>query len=299
MRLTTEGGNAKSGYMRLESEDSFIELKWEQFQPKKAKPLTEIADSFIKEMEKTRKRKISIHKKEETQVFEHDALFLHIKNKLKEFIYFWNCVESSRIVILRLVYPVVDTPTRRVIKRILGSFKCHSEGLNVWSLLGFSFESPPSFLLTERKIAVGRTSFLLLERELFPFSEKRRQILFEYFSMANVRYEDEYRDPDKWMGKWYWKDLKKRYRGIKFETSSTKKHKGHSMLIKQGHGTSGLYRRKKSIYTNATWYCSKLNRIYSVTISAHVSRPFYLKRRVDKEEFEKLSQDIIASIKCH
>lgn len=297
--MTKEGGNAKSGYMRFEAEDCFFEVKWEETQPKKVKPIQEVVDAFVKKLEKESKQKIAIRGKRSTHVFKHDALYISLKSNVEERIYFWYCKESLRTVIFRFAFKSIDATSRAIMRRMLTSLECHGEGPNVWSAFEFSFEAPQSLQLSDRKFMVGRTHLLLLEQKLTPFAEKRREIFLEYFSMANLQFEDEYKDLDKWMEKRYLKDLKKRYRNIKLQPSTGDKLNGHIADIKKSIGSSGLITRRSSLYTNAIWYCQDLNRIYSVTISEHVARPLPLKREIDEKEFEEFSKEIISSIKCH
>lgn len=298
-RLVSEGGNAKTGYMRLEAEDYFFELKWEEAQPKKLKPMPEVADTFIKKLEKDSKQKIPIQGKRSTHVSDHDALFLSLKSNLEERLYFWYCEESLRVMILRFAFKSMNMNSRRITRRLLTSLKCHGEESDLWTVFESRFKTPQSFQLTERKMMVGRTYLLLTEQKLSPFGERKREIFFEYFSMANVRFEDEYKDLDKWMKKTYFKDLKKRYRGIKFQSSAEEKLNGHDAITKKGAGRSGLTTRRSSLYTNATWYCKDWNRIYSVTVSEQVARPLPLKREIDEEAFEEFSKGFVSTIKCH
>ncbi len=298
-RLVSEGGNARSGYMRIEAENYFLEVKWEETQPKKAKPISEIMEAFVKKLEKDAKQKVPIHGKRSTRVFEHEALVLSLKSVTEERIYFWHCEDSLRIIILRFVFKLMDTTSQTIIRQVLDSFKCHGEEMSVWTPPESTFKVPPSFQLTDRKMLIGRTYLLLIEHKLAPFAERRREILFEYNSMANIRFEDEYKDLSKWMEKRYLKDLKKRYRGIKFQSSVEEKIDGHLAVVKKGAGRSGLTTRRSSLYANTTWYCEDLNRIYTVTTSEHIARPWPLRRRIDERAFEDFSKDFISTIRCH
>jgi len=299
MRFASEGGSIKSGYMRLEAEDFSFEFKWEPFQTKKTKPISEVADGFIRELEKNQKLKISVRKKGSTHLFQHKALFINFKSTIEERVFLWYCEESNRIIISRFAFKSIDNTSQRIIKRVLSSFKCHGQDAALWSVLGFSFKAPTSFQLTDRKMTVGRAYFLLLEQKATPFAERRREILFEYFSMANITFEEDYMNFDKWMEKHYFKDLKKRYRKIKFQSSTSEKVIGHKALVKEGFSISGFTTRKSSLYNNIVWYCPDSNRIYSITISTHVTRPLPLKREIDREDFKKFVQETLSSVECH
>ncbi|MFQ6095135.1 MAG: hypothetical protein ACE5NN_03220, partial [Candidatus Bathyarchaeia archaeon] len=284
MYLVSEGGNSRSGYMRLDAENYFFEVKWEGEKPKKVKPLEEIVHSFVEKLEKDSRQKFTVRGKKSTYVHKHDALLINIESNLEERIYIWYCSESLRVIIFRFAFVSPDN-VAGIIKRTLTSLKCHGEEMNRWTMLESSFKAPPSFLLTERKIMVGRTYLLLVEEELRPVTERRREILFEYFTTANVRFEEDYMDIERWMKKRYLKDLKKRYR-IKFLSTKKKELNNHKAIVKKGVGSGGLLTRKSSLYTNVSWYCEDLNRIYSVTVSEHIARPLPLKRKIDEKAFE-------------
>jgi len=298
-RLVSEGGNAKTGYMRIEAENYFFELKWEEAQPKKVKPLSEVVEAFIKRLEKETKQKIPIRAKRVAKIFEHDGLFLSLRSNMEERIFFWYCAESPRVVILRFAFKAIDTTSRTIMRQMLTSLKCHGEGIDVWTLFESSFRAPPSFQLSERKMVVGRTYLLLLDHKLTPFAERKKEIVFEYFSMANVQFEEEHKDLDRWVDKRYMKDLKKRCRGVKFQSSMQEKVNNHAAVIKKGAGRSGILTRRSSSYSNATWYCEDLNRIYSVTISEHIARPLPLKRKIDEGAFGDFFRGFVSTIKCH
>ncbi len=69
--------------------------------------------------------------------------------------------------------------------------------------------------------------------------------------------------------------------------------------MKTGMGASGFIARKSSLYINVTWYCENWNRIYTITISEHATRPLPLKRKIDVEAFQNFSKEFISTIKCH
>jgi len=298
-RLVREGGNAKTGSMRIEAESYFFEVKWEEVQPKKIKPLSEVVSAFIEKLEKESKRKIPFRAKRQANVFNHDALFMSVKTDVEERVYFWYCEESLRVMTILFAFRSLNPASRTIMKQVLDSIRCHGEETNLWTVLETEFEVPSSFLLTERKLMVGRTHLLFLEQKFSPFTQRRREILFDYFSMANVQFESYLKDLNKWVEKWYLKDLKKRYRGMKFEVPAEEKISTHIALIKKGRGRGGFTTRKFALYTNVTWYCEDLNRIYSVTTSEHVARPLGAKLRIDEETFEDFSKEFISKVKCH
>ena len=307
MRFTRQGGNAKSGNFMLESEDCLVEAKWQPI-PKRPKPISSIVGTIVEQMEKYEKKKkrdkrqtVKILGKETAHVYSHDALYIVVKAQVEERYYIWYCNESERIIILRFVFKTFDDKSRRMLKRMVDSMKCHGEGFNVWSLMNLRFETPVSFLLTESNIRVGRAQFLFTDNQLSMFTEKTSTILLEYFSMANLLFKDTYKDIDKWFEKNYRKDLSKQLkkRKIKFQLAKPRKLRRHKVVVKQAKMTSGVSWRTTTIYTNATWYCSGSNRIYSVTVASSIKRPILFKRILDEAGHAKMVDDFLSSIKCH
>lgn len=308
MRLATEGGNINSGYFRLEMENLFLEVKWEQANLKKPKSLAEISASFIdsarKTIEKTAKKKVDVKAKVMENVFvsSHNArsMLLETGSGLKEPTYIWVCEKSGRIIIAHFALSPLIEEGEKIVERILGSFKCHTEEDSVtWSALNTRFNIPSSFLLSERKIAVGRTYLTFRDQKFSTFAEIGRSLSIEYFSMANVIFEDTYKDVDAWFQKNYWKDLRKSHKNIAFQSSEGKKIMRHNAIYRYGVSKSGLFTRKTMLCKNLTWYCSKSNRIYSITYTSYVSRPFFLRRKLSEEDEERFFQSFLSSFKCH
>jgi len=304
IRFTREGGNVRNGHVVLESENCMVEAKWEPFNPKKVKPLSEVAEGLVQQMRKQSKKKkqiVKVLRKEDAHVYKHKALYMVVESPVEERVYLWYCGETERIIIWRFVFASFDEDSRKIVKRVLDTLRCHGEEADVWSLLNFKFEIPSTFLLTETKITVGRAHFMLTDRELSSFAERTESMLIEYFSMANLLYEDSYRDPGKWLEENYLKDLGKRFkeRKMRFQTAETRRFRRHKMEVKKAIATSGLSWRKTSLYTNATWYCPRTNRVYSVTASSSLKRPAPFRRVSDEEAHESLVEDFLSSFKCH
>lgn len=298
-RLLNEKGNFKNGYMRFESENGILELKWEHIS-RRTKSISEVASEFIKQLgKKYKKMKISVKKTKATRVFKHHASYIGLKTNMEEPTYLWQCDESKRIILCHFAFKSMNETSREIVKRVIETFKCHGEGPNTWSILGFSFKAPPTFLLTDRKMTVGGSHLLLVERETGLYKEMRREIFFQYYSMANILFKDDYKDPVKWMENNYIKNLKKRYRKLKFQEVEPRRFRRHTAAVQKGASKSGFFWRGRSAYINLTWYCSKSNRMYSVTISSHMKKPVFSKLELDEEALENLAETVFSSIKCH
>lgn len=307
-RFTRFGGDAKRGHFIFESDDFLIEGKWEPI-PKRRQSISAVATNLIEKMgEQYDKRRgrfstraMKILEKRDARVFNHDALFMVVKEQADERFYLWYCDESSRVVIIRFIFNTFNETSRKIIKKVIESFECHREGPNVWSLLNFRFEAPKDMYLTDAKIAVGRARFALVGKKLSSFSEKTSTMFIEYYSMANVVFEDSFNNLDDWFKKNYEKDLYKQLkkRRIKFQLAEPRKLLTHDLVLKEAVSKAGMTWRNTTAYTNATWHCPESNRIYTVTLAFNISRPVFLKRKIPETEYMNVLENLLSSFKCH
>ncbi|HID90900.1 TPA: hypothetical protein EYP44_02965 [Candidatus Bathyarchaeota archaeon] len=296
-RFTVEGGNIRSGYLRLEAEGLCLELRWERIR-RRPKPLSTIADELVKQLEKSKKvKKVIVRKRGKTRIFRHDALFVHLKSDVAAWVFLWYCNESNRFVTCQFSSKAVARHPNLIRKQVLKSLRCHGFSRNIWSVIGFYFETPTSFELKERKLAVGRTSLLFSREERSTFAEQRSEILFECFSLANVRFEKLYESPGKWMEEYYLKELRKRYRKLKLRASRSTRIRTHKVAVKKGSAGSGIIWRKTASFIVASWYCPDMNRMYAVTVSDQIKRPII--RCSVGEDFVDIFKDFFSSVNCH
>jgi hypothetical protein len=307
-RFTRYGGDAKKGSFMLEAEEYLIEGKWEPL-PKRRRSISVIATTLIEKMEeqygkrgrRLKKQTVKILEKHDSRVFSHDALYMVVKAQVEERFYLWYCEESDRVVIIRFIFKTFDEAAKKIIKQVLESFECHREGKNIWSLLNLRFETPTDLLLTSTKIAVGRARFVLAGKKVSSFTEKTSTLIVDYYSMANVVFEDTFNDLDDWFIKNYEKDILKQLkkRRIKFKSAESRKLLKHDLVVKKAISKSGITWRGTTLYTNVTWYCSDSNRIYSITLALDVARPIFLKRKIVETEYSNLLDNLLVSFKCH
>ncbi len=308
VRFTRYGGNAKKGSFMLEAENYLIEGKWEPI-PKRRRPISVIAATLIDKMgeqygkkkRRIRKQNVTILEKNDARVFSHEALYMVVKAQSEERLYLWYCDESNRVVIVRFIFKTFDDSSKKIIKQVLESFECHGKDSNVWSLLNFRFETPMDFLLTDTKIAVGRARFILSGKKVSSFTEKTSTLIVEYYSMANVVFQDALNNLDEWFKKNYEKDLCKQLkkRRIKFVLAEPRKLLKHELVMKESKSKSGLTWRETTRFTNATWYCPESNRIYIVTFTHNLSRPIIFKRQIPESEYADPVDNLLSSFKCH
>ncbi|MEM5872218.1 MAG: hypothetical protein QW051_05085 [Candidatus Aenigmatarchaeota archaeon] len=306
-RFTRFAGDAKGGSFVFESDEYLIEGKWEPI-PKRRQSISVIATTLIEKMGEQYKkrgrvssRSIKVLEKKDARVFTHDALFMVVKEQVDERFYLWYCDESNRIMIMRFIFKVFDETSKKIIRKIIESLICHKEGPNVWSLLNFRFEAPKDFYLTEAKIAVGRAHFVLAAKKISSFSERTSTLIVDYYSLANVVYKDTYNNIDEWFKKNYEKDLfrQMKKRKIKFIPEEPRKLLTHDLVIKKGISKSGFSWRSTTLYTNLSWYCQESNRIYTVTMTSSLSKPFFLKRKTSEIEHTRHLESLLSSFKCH
>jgi hypothetical protein len=309
VRFTRYGGNTKKGSFMLEADTYLIEGKWEPI-PKRRRPLSAIAatlvdklgDQYGKKRRRPMKQKVAILEKSDARVFSHDALFMVVKAQNPERLYMWYCDESSRVIILRFIFGEFDVSAKKIVKRVLESFECHKEGDSyAWSLLNLRFETPKDYLLTDTKIAVGRARFIFSATRVTTFTERVTTLIVEYYSMANVVFQDELDDLDRWFKNHYEKDLCKQLkkRSIKFVLAEPRKMRKHELVIKESEGKTGLSWRGTTHFTNAVWYCPESNRVYIVTFTHTLSRPVILKRQIQESDYRNPVDSLFKSFKCH
>ncbi|HIE18439.1 TPA: hypothetical protein EYP75_01800 [Candidatus Bathyarchaeota archaeon] len=303
MHLTRQGGNANKGTFFIESEDSLIEFSWNPL-PKESKSLLSIVEQITDRIKKDAgKKKInfSIEEKKDAIVNNHDAIYLRLKYGIEERYYVWKCQESNRLIAIRFVFKEYDEKSRKIVKQLISTIKCHTEEKNIWSLMKLHFEAPKTFLLNEARIEIGKSHIELIENEFSAFEERKRTIYVDYFPMANLRFKDTYEDPEKWFEKNYLKDFKKimKKRKIDFKTVGKKELGGHEIIIKQAEMMSGLSTRSTDLCSAALWYCPEMNRMYFIAFNSKVTRLFFLKRKLNKKEHNELFNEILESFQCH
>lgn len=303
MHITRQGGNSNKGTFSIESEDSLIEFSWNSIS-KKSEPLLSIVEQITDRIKKDagkKKIQFSLEEKKDTVVNNHDAVYLRLKYGIEERYYVWKCQESNRLIAIRFVFREYGEKARKIVKQLLNSIQCHIEGKDVWSLMKLRFETPKTFLLSDARIEVGKSHIELVENKIAMFEERKRTIYVNYFPMANVRFKDTYKDPEKWFEKNHLKDFKKslRKRKINFKTIGKKKVEGHEIIIKQARMASGLLTRSSDLCSAAFWYCPEMNRIYFLALNSKVTRPFLFKRRLKKKEHDDLFDEILKSFRCH
>jgi hypothetical protein len=298
--FSAESGSQKQGFVRLISNSSSFELKWEKMEKKKEFSLETVMDNFIKKLQKADK-KLKLLNRSSSKVFGHNAFYFHFESEHKGYGSVWYCEKDEKIFLGLFSFKPQYKEAGLTFSHCLSSLKCHAKDeWNTWVLLGFSFKLPSKFELKERKFLVGHTTLVLSTEEPHPFCTEKREVLFQYWSPANVKFEETYNDPEKWFESFYERELKKRYEGKiekgKFRSLKINGHPAKTLRTAMKRGLVGQTLSKNSTHM---WYCPETNRIYALTLSKGLSKMRFIPSKkyeaIPVETFDK----ILASVSCH
>ncbi|MGD8544549.1 MAG: hypothetical protein PVH12_00085 [Candidatus Bathyarchaeota archaeon] len=297
-QLIEEGGNSLSGKLSFQTDDASLRLEWKPISKKKPMPIRDITEKFTEKLRKKAKRNVKI-RKGSINIQEHKAASVQFRTNVEGQGFFWYCKPTNRFFMIEFLTRKEAKIPKHVIEHVVKSFTCHGLKGRTWSILGFSFETPKSFELETRKFVVGKGILLFQEKRRNPLTETRTSVLFEYFSMANVQFEDTYMEPHRWFDDYYVDGLKKRFGKPKLEEHSDLQIKGHSVKVIKGTASSGWTWRKKVGFIIAFWYCPGSNRIYVMMVSDEITRPIFLRRRLEEDDLKQCFQDVVETIQCH
>lgn len=297
-RLIEERGTSHSGNLSFQTDTVRFRLEWKPIGKKSPEPLGVILERFVGKMRKSAKGTLKV-RKGSVKIHEHNASFVHFITDQKGGLYLWYCKPTGRLFVIELAFGKEGRGSTSVISRIIQSFTCHGLDGRIWSLLGFRFATPESLELDTRRFVVGKGALAFLEKKRSLLTEHRLRVLFEYFSMANVRFEDTYKEPNRWLDEYYLDHLKRRYGKLEFTKTQLGQVKGHKVEVRDGNSSSGLTWRSNAEFIVASWYCPDANRIYATMVTKEITRPIFLKRHLNKEDVKDLFKYIIKSIRCH
>jgi len=295
-RFIAESGSINSGFMRFDAGKLYFEIKWEPLTGKVETPL-KIAENFVQKLKKKMKLKALKYKKGLLHVNGHNAVFIYFTTDLANKFIIWSCKESKRVIIIQFTFPIQEK-LEKIISPILKSLKCHGFKVNCWSILGFTLKTPKSFQLKRRRILVGRTTLTFLEEKKTLLRQQETEIIFECFSLANIRFKETYANPRKWIETYYINELKGSFRRIKFEEFSSHSFRDHRMAICIGKACSGITLRRNTFFITGAWYCSKSSRMFVLTLSSTVKKlPFT--RGINVESLKRIFRKVLSTVICH
>jgi len=298
--FSVESGGQRQGFVRLASFSSSFELKWEKMEKKRKFSIESVVDNLIKKLQKSDKN-LKLLKKGSSEVFGHNALYFHFESEFEGYGTAWYCDKGERVFLGLFSFKPEYKQARLTFTRCLGSLKCHTlDDWNTWSLFGFSFRTPSKFGLMERKFLVGHTTLSFYKEEPHPFCIEKTEAFFQYWSPANVKFEETYNDVKKWFEKFYEKELKKRYKvKMKKERFRSLKINGHPAKTLPFTTKRGLVSQNISRNSTHMWYCPETNRIYALTLSKGLRKT----RIIPSKKYEAMPVEtfdkILTSVSCH
>lgn len=307
-----ESGGRRNGSMGFVSTYATFELKWEEIKKKGDLSVESVADNLVKKLDKSIKN-LKALKKGSTKVFGHNAVYLHLETDLKGYGITWYCEDLEKMFIGLFIFKPAELEKAKLIfNHLLGSIKCHSvDGWERWSVLGFSFKTPSNFKVARvplEKALLGRNSLFLHAEEQHPFSVERTEVYFDYWSAANVIFEEVYSDPKRWFKEHFEEQFRKRYRGKmrkgRFQKSTIK---GHTAKVLKSTVKRGSLEQTVTRNNTYMWYCPNTNRIYALTLSKIQRKQQILlrlfKRFVSAKKqgasSARIFDEILGSVSCH
>lgn len=295
-----ESGSQRQGFVRLASISSSFELKWGKMEKKKEFSIESVTDKLIEKLQKSDKN-LKLLSKGSSKVFGHNALYFHFESEYKGYGTAWYCDKGEKVFLGLFTFKPEYKQARLTFNRCLSSLKCHTlDEWNTWALFGFSFKTPSKFELMDRKFLVGHATLALSKEELHPFCAEKTEAFFQYWSPANVKFEETYNDLEKWFEEFYEKEFKKRYKGkMEKEGFQSLKINGHPAKTLTSTTKRGLVSQTVSKNSTHMWYCPETNRIYALTLSKGLRKtriiPSKKYEAIPAETFDK----ILASLSCH
>ena len=301
--FVVESGGRDAGLMGFTSPSSKFELKWEKPKKKGGFSIDTAAENFVKKLQKADK-KFKILNEGSMKVFNHKAIYFYYQTGHEGYGIMWYCDQEEKIFVGLFAFkPDGHEKAKIILENLLSSLKCHpSNNWNNWALFDFSFKTPSDFKVEDRKFLLGFVNLVLSKIESHPLCSEKTEVVFQYWSPANVKFKGEYKDLKRWFEQHYARDFKKRYKGKmrigEFQDLRINGHKAKTFTstTKQGLVLSQIL-GKINAYL---WYCSKSNRIYALTLSKSVSKEVKFVSRKQYETFpSEVFGEILSSVKCH
>jgi len=304
-RLTFDIGDSLKGFIRFASQSSNLEIKWETLKKRADFSIDAVSKNLINKIEKSVKKKnFKLLKRQSASVSDHKGVYFHYRTEQECYGLTWYCDKAEKLFILLHVFkPKEYRETKPIFEYIVNSLKCHSlDEQALWSIHNFSLKTPSSFRLGKRKILLGHINLSLLAEKPRPFRVEKAEIFFQCWSLANVKFEDAYNDPEKWFKKYYEKEFRKKFgkkmKTDEFQSTTIREHaaKTFTCTIKSfglitSHTVTNIH--------NTIWYCPESNRMYMLTFSIAMNKlRFTAMKKTELLPPEKIN-DIINSVSCH
>jgi len=298
--MTAEGGNVKNGFVRFERDQISLELKWE---PLRRAVLAEtIVEDFVKKL-RAKQKDIKVHVKDELVVSEHRCPYSYFRSdKADGYALSWSCTETDRVFLGYVSFPRnAFAQARMLMKSSLPSLVCHSEGgLRNWAFYGIRFKTPISYELSERKFLIGKIALALASMKvLHSIITDITGILLGCWSVASLKFKEDYTDPPRWLGSNYRNELSKRFGKIRIIDSVQEQIAGHRSAVFELRAKKGLRYRWSSNLRTYVWYCEATNRMFALSFFRRVGKPSVLPIKIDNILPRDVMEETRASFLCH
>jgi len=301
--FVVESGGRDAGLMGFTSPSSKFELKWEKMKKKKGFSIEMVAENFVSKLQKADKE-FKILNEGGMKVFNHKVIYFRYQTGHEGYGITWYCDQEDKVFIGLFAFkPDEHEKSKRILENLLSSLKCHpSNNWNVWALFDFSFKTPLDFKVESRKFLLGFVTLVLSKIEPHPLCSEKTEVVFHYWSPADVKFKGEYKDLERWFKQHYVRDYKKRFKGKmrigEFQDLRINGHKAKTFTstTKQGPLLSQIL-GKNNTYL---WHCPKSNRIYALTLSKSVNKEI---KFISKKKYETFPSEvfgeILGSVRCH
>lgn len=299
--FNAESGNLRQGFIKLSSAYSTFELKWGKITDAKKFSIESVVEKLVKKLKKSEKN-LKLLRKSSSKVFDHNSIYFDFKSDYKGRGIVWLCGKSEKLFIAILTAKPSDFKhAKLVLKCLLESIKCHVKGSwTGWSLFGFSLRAPSKFELKDRKFFAGHGTLTLSTEETHLLHKEETQVLFQYWSAANVEFEETYTDIEKWFEEFYEKELKKRYKWKtekkEFQNIRINRHSAKMLRSTAKGGLTSLNISENNTYM---WYCPQRNRIYALTLSKGMHKKRFIPSKKRAALPIKMFNKILSSVSCH
>jgi hypothetical protein len=298
--MSAEGGNVKNGFIRFEKDQVSFELKWE---PLKKPILAEnIVDDFVKKL-RSKQKDIKVHIKDELFISRHACSYFYFRSsKAHGYALSWSCTQSDRVFLGYISFPKTGfDQAKMLMKTSLPSLVCHcSNDLRNWSFYGMSFKAPTSYELSERKFVIGKITLTLASMKMIhSVITDISGIRLGCWSVANVKFKDDYADPYRWLDSNYRSEASKPFGNIKILDSIEGQIGHHQATIFTLQAKRGLRYRWSANLRTYVWYCEASNRMFALSFFRRVGKPSVLPVRIENSLPRRLIEQTTASFSCH
>lgn len=298
--MSAEGGSVKNGFVRLEKDQISFELKWEPL----TKPILAetIVNDFVKRLQ-SKQKDLKVHLKGELSILDHPCSYSYFRSSKSDgYALSWSCTETNRDFLGYLAFPKSGfEQAKTLMKGSLPSLLCHSMGdLRNWSFYGITFKAPASYELSERQFLIGKITLTLASMKMVhSVITDTTGILLGCWSIANVKFKDDYSDAHRWLDKNYRSELSKRFGKIRLLGSVEDQIGHHLIAVLSLRAKKGLRYRWSSNLRTYVWYCEASNRMFALSFYRRVGKPSVLPIKTDNSLPGEVIKQTSTSFVCH